>query len=160
MNEKNRLNLNYWMNDTMRFSSILGVGIIVLMFVTPGFAELYHEPNPPMYADNDFMKPEAMIMLEQLEIFQLIVIASMLFVNSLKVFGTFIAMRYNHPETMFNPAFAVSGLLGVFIGYVAFMGSNPVMDATYVDIFMQAGFYALSANLLFDFAGKVKGKLS
>lgn len=144
----------------MNFSHILMMGIIILIFVTPVFGELYREPNPPLYADADFIKPETMIMLEQLEIFQLIVIASMLFVNSLKVFGTFLAVRYTNHDIKFNPAFAVNGLLGIFVGYVAFMGSSPVMDATYVDIFMQAGFYALGANLMFDFAGKVKGKLS
>ena len=52
----------------------------------------------PLYADLDFMKPEAMIMLEQLEIFQLIVIASMLFVNSLKVFGTYYAVKFVIPD--------------------------------------------------------------
>ena len=137
------------------------IPLFIFIFIISNVqGELYHEPNPPEYADNDFMKPTEMIKLEQLEIFQIIVIISMLFVNSLKVFGTFIAVRFSNPGTKFNPAFAVSGLLGVFVGYVAYMGSNPVMDATYVDIFMQAGFYALGANLMFDFAGKVKGKLS
>lgn len=122
-------------------------------------AELYHDQRPE-YADDDFIKPTEMIKLEQLEIFQIIVIVAMLSVIALKVFGTYLMLRYSDKTIKFNPAFVVSGLLGVFIGYVAYMGSNPVMDATYIDIFMQAGFYALSANLMFDFAGKVKGKLS
>ena len=121
---------------------------------------LYHDSQLPLYADADFMKPTEMIALENLEIFQIIVIAAMLSVIALKVFGTYLMLRYSDKTIKFNPAFIVSGILGVFVGYVAFMGSNPVMDATYVDIFMQAGFYALSANLMFDFAGKVKGKLS
>lgn len=133
--------------------------LIFVFLVSNGQAELYHDQRPE-YADDDFIKPTEMIKLEQLEIFQLIVIISMLAVNTLKVFGTFIAVKYNDPSTRFNPSFVVSGLLGVFVGYVAYMGSNPTMDATYVDIFMQAGFYAIGANLMFDFAGKVKGRLS
>ena len=143
----------------MRFIQFFVISVILTLSVIAVSAELYHDQKP-MYADTDFMKPEAMIMLEQLEIFQLIVIASMLFVNSLKVFGTYFAVKFVIPDLKFNPAFVVAGLLGVFVGYVAYMGSSPVMDATYVDIFMQAGFYALGANLMIDFAGKVKGKLS
>lgn len=143
----------------MRFIQFFVISVILTLSVIAVSAELYHDQKPE-YADDDFMKPEVMIMLEQLELFQIMVILSMLFVNSLKVFGTFLAVRYSNPGTKFNPSFAVAGLLGVFVGYVAYMGSHPVMDATYVDIFMQAGFYALGANLLFDFVGKVKGKLS
>jgi magnesium-transporting ATPase (P-type) len=153
--------LNQEINNKVIKMIKLMISLFMFIFIINNVqAELYHEPNPPEYADSDFMKPEAMIMLEQLEIFQLIVITSMLFVNSLKVFGTFLAVRFTNPETKFNPAFAVASLLGVFVGYAAFMSTNPAMDATYVDIFMQAGFYALGANLMFDFAGKVKGKLS
>lgn len=114
----------------------------------------------PQYADADFMKPIEMIALEQLEIFQLVVIAAMLSVIALKVFGTYLMLRYSDKTIKFNPAFVVSGILGVFVGYVAFMGTSPNMDCTYIDLFMQAGFYAIGANLMFDFAGKVKGKLS
>lgn len=121
---------------------------------------LYHDSVRPEYADSEFMIPLEMEILENIEIFQIIVIAAMLAVIALKVFGTYLMLRYSDPTIKFNPAFAISGVLGVFVGYVAYMGSNPVMDATYVDIFMQAGFYALSANLMFDFAGKVKRKLS
>jgi drug/metabolite transporter (DMT)-like permease len=110
--------------------------------------------------DSDFMIPLEMEIMEHMELFQIIVIAAMLAVIALKVFGTYLMLRYSDPTIKFNPAFVVSGVLGVFVGYVAYMGSSPVMDATYVDIFMNAGFYALSANLMFDFAGKVKGKLS
>lgn len=143
----------------MRFIQAYVLTIVLVLSFMAVDAELYHDQKPE-YADNDFMKPEAMIMLEQLELFQIIVIAAMLTVIALKVFGTYLMLRYSDPTIKFNPAFAISGVLGVFVGYVAYMGSNPVMDATYVDIFMQAGFYALSANLMFDFAGKVKRKLS
>lgn len=139
---------------------LIVISLLVFVFLISNVqAELYHDQRPE-YADNDFIKPTEMIKLEQLELFQIIVIGSMLVVNALKVFGTFIAVKYNNPDIRFNPAFAVSGVLGVFVGYVAYMGSSPIMDATYVDIFMQAGFYAMSANLMFDFAGKVKGKIS
>ena len=138
---------------------LISVCVIAILSIFSVSAELYHDQRPE-YADSDFMKPEEMIMLEQLELFQIIVIAAMLAVTVLKVFGTYLAIKYNTPTLVFNPAFIVSGLLGVFVGYVAYMGSSPAMDATYIDIFMQAGFYALSANLMFDFAGKVKGKIS
>ena len=121
---------------------------------------LYHDSVRHEYMDQDFMIPEAMEMLEHIEIFQITVILSMAIVISLKIFGTFLALRYNNPEMRFNPAFIVSGVLGVFVGYVAYMGSNPVTDTTYIDVFMCAGFYALGANLMVEFASKVKNKLS
>ena len=137
---------------------LIGVLILVMMIGVIQ-AELYHDQRP-MYADDDFMKPTEMIALEQLEIFQILVIAAMLSVIVLKLFGTYLMLRYSDKTIKFNPAFVVSGLLGVFVGYVGYMGTNPALDATYVDIFIYAGFYALGTNLMFDFAGKVKERLS
>jgi len=139
---------------------IILLALVFAVLVMPAHGYILDVEPEPAYSYGLFLEPLEVEMMEQLEIFQIIVIASMLFVNGLKVFGTYFAIKFVMPDLKFNPAFAVAGLLGVYVGYVAYMSTNPVMDATYVDIFMQAGFYALSADLLFDFAGKMKNKLS
>ena len=87
------------------------------------------------------------------EIYQLVVIMSMLFVIGLKTIGMYYVKKSQDATIVFNYGYIISAMLGVFVGYVAFL---PMMmyDGTYIDIFMQAGFYALGANLMVDLAGK------
>ncbi len=113
------------------------------------------EPKPE-YCD-DCIVPQKVEIMSTQETYQTFVILSMLTVNLLKTFGMFWMMKRKEPETTFNPAYLVSALLGVFMGYAAFI-PQMTYEGTYINIFMQSGFYAIGANLMFDFAGKVKEK--
>ena len=116
------------------------------------------EPKP-LYADEDFMIPQKAETMTTQETYQIFVILSMLTVNLLKTFGTYWMMKINNPDIKFNPAYLISAFLGIFMGYVAFLPQMSY-EGTYINIFMQAGFYALGANLMFDFMGKVKEKVT
>lgn len=87
------------------------------------------------------------------ETYQLVIIMSMLFVNTLKTFGMYKIKKAQDPTITFNYAYVISAILGVFVGYVAFL---PLMteNVTYIELFMQSGFYAIGANLIVDLAGK------
>jgi hypothetical protein len=92
------------------------------------------------------------------EIYQLIVIISMILVIGLKTYGMYQIKKSQDPTIVFNYGYVISAVLGVFVGYTTFM-PNMMYTGTYIDIFMQAGFYAIGANLLVDMAGKsIPGK--
>lgn len=141
----------------MKIILILIIAISMIMPVMGYIADVEPEPD---YSYGNFLKPLKVVQLEIQEKFEIIVIVSMLAVNLLKVYGTFLALRMGNPAIKFNPGYLVSAVLGVFVGYVAFMQTDPVMETTYISLFMHAGFYALGANLMVDFTGKLKGKLS
>lgn len=134
------------------------LSIIIILFIQSLSLAYIMEVEPkPEYADEHFMIPMKVIRMQTVELYQTFVILSMLTVNMLKTFGMYWMMKRKEPELKFNPAYIVSALLGIFMGYAAFV---PLMtyEGTYINIFMQAGFYALGANLMFDFAGKIKEK--
>ena len=134
---------------------ILSITTIILI---QSFASAYImdvEPKPE-YCD-DCIIPKKVEIMQTVELYQTFVILSMLTVNLLKTFGMFWMMRRTDPTLKFNPAYLVSAMLGIFMGYAAFI-PQMTYEGTYINIFMLSGFYALSANLMFDFAGKVKEK--
>ena len=61
---------------------LIVISLLVFVFLISNVqAELYHDQRPE-YADNDFIKPTEMIKLEQLALFQIIVIGSMLVITT------------------------------------------------------------------------------
>ena len=104
---------------------------------------------------NDFIIPKEVETMATKEIYELTVIISMITVNLLKVYGTYLIVKT--PDTKFNSAYIVSGVLGVFIGYSIFI---PAVDysGTLIDIFMEAGKASLLGTFAFDFYAKVKEK--
>ena len=143
----------------MKFRNLIIISILLLLTVSQSSAYFLDVEEKPEYADDHFIIPEKVEIMANTEWYQTFVIVSMIFVSMLKLLGMYWMMKKQDPELKFNYAYAVSALLGVFVGYMAFV---PTMnfEGTYINIFMQAGFYALGANLMFDFAGKVKEKAS
>lgn len=136
----------------------LSILILVTIIVIQSMASAYImevEPRPE-YCE-DCIIPKKVEIMQTVELYQIFVIISMLTVNLLKTFGMFWMMKRKEQETKFNPAYLVSALLGVFMGYAVFI-PQMTYEGTYIAIFMQAGFYAIGANLMFDFAGKIKEK--
>ncbi len=145
--------------NRQKFLIILMLGLLI---PAAGGYILDVPPKPDLANDSipyldDFIVPKEVEDMQTAEIYQTFVILSMLTVNMLKTFGMYLMMKRTDPELKFNPAYIVSGLLGVFMGYAAFV-PQMTYEGTYINIFMQAGFYALGANLMFDFAGKIKEK--
>lgn len=132
--------------------------ILCLILIFPASAYIMEKEPKPDLCDGCII-PYKEERMQTVELYQTFVILSMLFVNLLKTFGMFWMMKRKEQETKFNPAYLVSALLGVFMGYVAFI-PQMTYEGTYINIFMQAGFYAIGANLMFDFAGKIKEKNS
>lgn len=95
--------------------------------------------------------------MQDIETYQMFVIASMLTVNMLKVIGMYYYTKTTTPDVKFNMFYIISAILGVFVGYPIFI-KTITFDGTYIDTFMFAGAYAFAANLIIDFAGKLKEK--
>lgn len=93
--------------------------------------------------------------MEEVAMYQMVVLLSMLFVSMLKTIGIYFVVREKGEK--FAPKYILSAILGIFVGYMAFM-PTATYSGTLIDIFMQAGYYALGANLMFDLAGKVVGR--
>lgn len=130
--------------------------IFLMLFITQASAYIMDIPPKPEGCDDCIipLKVENMQIQEQ---FQITVILSMIFVNALKTIGMYYMARRKDPQLKFDPSYAVSALLGIFMGYMAFLPSMTY-EGTYLNIFMISGYYALGANLMFDFVGKVKEK--
>lgn len=144
----------------MKFRSIIIISILLFIVIQLQSSAYFLDVEPkPAYADDDFIIPQKAETMTTQETYQIFVILSMLTVNLLKTFGTYWMMRISDPEVKFNPAYLISAFLGIFMGYVAFLPQMSY-EGTYINIFMQAGFYALGANLMFDFMGKVKEKVT
>lgn len=128
--------------------------IFLILSITQASAYIMDVPPKPELCDDCFipLKVENMQIQEQ---FQITVILSMIFVNMLKTIGMYYLAKRKEPQLKFDPSYAVSALLGIFMGYMAFLPSMTY-EGTYLNIFMTSGYYALGANLMFDFAGKVK----
>ena len=131
------------------------VFLLLLLYQSSNLYITESEPRP-IYCDDCLIPLKEEIMQNQAT-YQMFVILSMITVNMLKTFGIYFMMKQTDSELRMNPAYIVSAVLGVFVGYGLFL---PIMayEGTYINIFMTAGTYALGANLLFDFAGKMKEK--
>ena len=138
---------------------ILIIVTIILLFTSLSSAYIMDVEPKPMYADDDFIVPLKVEIMTTIEWYQTFVIISMITVSMLKLLGMYYIMKRQDETLKFNNAYLVSAILGVFMGYAAFI-PQMTYEGTYINIFMQAGFYALGANLMFDFAGKVKEKSS
>lgn len=93
--------------------------------------------------------------MQNKETYQMFVIASMLIANMLKVIGMYYYTKQFTPDVKFNTFYIISAVLGIFLGYAIYT-KTILYEGTYIDTFMLAGFFAVSSNLIFDFAGKLK----
>ena len=98
--------------------------------------------------------------MNTLETQQLIIILSMLTVNMIKTIGMYYVKRRQDGlsgETArgFDYSYVVSALLGVFMAYVAFGNTGAINTSSFIDTFMQAGYYSLTSTFLFDFSGRL-----
>ncbi len=125
-----------------------------MLYITQVSAYIMDVPSKPDNCDDCIipLKVENMQIQEQ---FQIVVILSMILINMLKTVGMYYMMKRKEPTLKFDPSYAVSALLGIFMGYMAFLPSMTY-EGTYLNIFMTSGYYALGANFMFDFVGKVK----
>jgi predicted membrane channel-forming protein YqfA (hemolysin III family) len=87
------------------------------------------------------------------EMYQIAVIASMIFAVSLKTIGMYYNAKAKYPDIVFNYGYVVSAIMGVFTAFGAYMAANPYGD-TVISTFMFAGLFALGMNLSIEFAGK------
>jgi len=98
--------------------------------------------------------------MNTLETQQLIIILSMLTVNMLKTIGMYYVKRRQdklsgEQARGFDYSYVVSALLGVFVAYVAFGNTGAINTSSFIDTFMQAGYYSLTSTFLFDFSGRL-----
>lgn len=83
---------------------------------------------------------------------QLLVLLSMAVVICLKTFGFYYAKKLQGTETKFDPRYAITGFFALFTAYAAYRPN--ITTGTPVDIFVDAGVYAIAFNLAFDIPGK------
>lgn len=132
------------------------LSIILFTLIQSSSAYFINSEQKPQYCDDCIIPLKEEIMQNQ-ETYQIFVILSMLIVNILKVVGMYYYTKQSTPDVKFNMFYLISAILGIFMGYAAYT-KYITYEGTYIDIFMLAGFFALSSNLIFDFAGKLKEK--
>lgn len=83
---------------------------------------------------------------------QILVMFSMAIVIGLKTFGFYYAKKLQNPEITFDPRYAVTAFFALFTAYAAYR--SHITIGTPIDVFIDAGIYAIAFNLAFDIPGK------
>lgn len=134
---------------------ILIIAILLFIIIQSTVLAYFIDSEPiPEYCDDCIIPLKEEIMANQ-EMYQIFVILSMVFVNALKTYGMYLYTKQYTPDVKFNNFYIISAILGVFIGYSMYI-PTVLYEGTYINIFMDAGKYAIGLTLLFDFAGKAK----
>lgn len=77
---------------------------------------------------------------------------SMAVIVTLKTIGFYYAKRMQDSTVTFDPRYAITAFFGLFTAYAAYRPN--ITGGTVIDIFVDAGVYAIAFNLAFDIPGK------
>lgn len=83
---------------------------------------------------------------------QLLVLLSMAAVIGLKTFGFYYAKKIQDKTIAFDPRYVITAFFALFTAYAAYR--QHITIGTPVDVFIDAGIYAIAFNLAFDIPGK------
>ena len=83
---------------------------------------------------------------------QLWVLLSMAVIIGLKTFGFYYAKKIQDKTITFDPRYTITAFFALFTAYAAYRPN--ITTGTPVDIFIDAGVYAIAFNLAFDIPGK------
>lgn len=127
--------------ETIKFLII----ILMLGLLTPAGGYILDVPPKPALADEDFIVPLEVEKMETKEIYQFVVLVSMLLVNMLVMYLMYLNAKKVDEKIKFDMQYFIYALFGVIIGYNWFV-PNMTYSGTYLDVFFSSAAFALAGE--------------
>ena len=140
------------------------LSIFVLLSTTAVSGYIMDVPPKPAVDNNsdpylnDFIVPRSVEIMQTKEIYQFVVIISMLLVNLLIMYLMYLNARKADPNIKFDMQYLIYAIFGVIIGFNWFV-PNMSYQGTYPDVFFSSAAFALAGEGLVSKVAKAAKSL-
>lgn len=142
---------------------LLLISVLALLITTAGGYIMDVPPKPDIGNGtdpflNDFIIPRSVEIMQTKEIYQFVVIISMLLANLLIMYLMYLNAKKADPNVKFDMQYLIYAIFGVIIGYNWFV-PNMSYQGTYPDVFFSSAAFALAGEGLVSKGAKAAKSL-